>query len=174
MYRLGCATTTKSLLLIILSLSFFSLSCGNSTAKSAKRAVVIGERAPDFTLKDLNGNSVSLANFHGKKSVLLIYTTTWCPHCITIIPRLKEIYSKYNSKGLEVMAVYINEPENKVRAFNQKHALGYTILLDPDGMTASAYKIRGVPTLMLIDRKSIIRYRGYNISMDMIKEIIGE
>ena len=119
MRRLRYATT-KFLLFVILSLNFFSLSCGNSAAELGKTDVIIGERAHDFTLKDLNGNSVSLADFRGKKSVLLICTTTWCPSCITIIPELKEIHSKYKSEGLEVIAMYINEPENKVKAFNRK------------------------------------------------------
>jgi len=173
MYRLRY-TTTKFLLFIILSLNLFSLSCGNSTAELAKTDAITGERAHDFTLKDLNGNNVSLADFHGEKSVLLICTTTWCPRCITIIPELKEIHTKYNSRGLEVIAMYINETENKVKAFNRKHALPYTILLDSDGIAASAYKIRGIPTLILIDKNSRIRYRGYSVLTDKIKEVIKE
>ncbi len=167
-------TTTKFLLFVVLALNFFSLSCGNSAAELGKTDAIAGKRAHDFTLKDLNGNSVSLVDFHGKKSILLIFTTTWCPRCITIIPELKAIHSKYNSRRLEVIAMYINETENKVKAFNRKYVLPYTILLDSDGITASAYKIRGIPILMLIDRNSIIQYRGYNISMDMIKEVAEE
>ncbi len=164
--------TAKCLIFVALSLSLFSLSCGNSVAESARTNATKGERAIDFTLKDLNGTNVSLADFQDKQNVLLICTTTWCPHCVTIIPGLKEIHSKYSSKGLEVMAIYINESEKKLRAFSQKHAIPYTVLLDLDGATASAYKIRGVPTLMLIDRNGIIQYRGYNVPQGMIKKII--
>jgi len=170
MCRLSCPAT-KFLLVIILSLNFFSLSCSNNTAESANSSAVTGEKAPDFMLNDLNGNNVALTDFYGKKSVLLICTTTWCPHCITIMPGLKEIYSKYSNKGLEVMAMYINEPEDKVRTFSQKYGLPYTILLDPDGAAATLYKIRGVPTLMIIDKNGIMQYRGYEVPMDMIKEI---
>jgi len=67
MHRLSYAPI-KFLLLAILSLSFFSLSCGNGTAESANAAAVVGESAPDFVLKDLSGNNVSLANFYGKKN----------------------------------------------------------------------------------------------------------
>jgi peroxiredoxin len=172
MYRLRY-TTTKFLLFAILALIFFSLSCGNSAAELGKTDAITGKRAHDFTLKDLNGNSVSLVDFRGKKSILLIFTTTWCSRCITIIPELKEIYNKYNSKGLEVIAMYINEAENKVKAFNRKYLLPYAILLDSDGITASAYKIRDIPVLILIDRNSVIRYRGHNVSMDMIKETVS-
>ncbi len=171
MYRLISATT-KFLLIMILCCSFFSLSCSSSVAESARTSAAQGEKAPDFTLEDLNGSSISLADFYGKKSVLLICTTTWCPHCVTIIPDLKDIYSKYNSKGLEVIAIYINEPENKVRTFKQKYSLPYTILLDPNGEAATVYRIRGVPTLMLIDRNGIIKYRGHNVTTDMIDKII--
>ena len=170
MYRLS-HPATKFLLVIILSFNFFSLSCSNNTAESASSSAVMGKRAPAFTLNDLNGNNVALTDFYGKKSVLLICTTIWCPHCITIIPDLKEIYSKYSNKGLEVMAMYINEPEDKVRKFSQKYGLPYTILLDPDGAVATLYKIRSVPTLMVIDKNGIMQYHGYKVPMDIIKKI---
>ena len=169
--RRSVSSTTKFLLCAILCCSFFSLSCSNSAAESARTNAAQGKRAPDFTLKDLNGNSVSLMDFYGKKSVLLVCTTTWCPHCVTNIPDLKNIYNRYSNKGLEVLAMYVNEPENKVRTFSQKYDLPYTILLDIDGEAATTYKIRGVPTLMLIDKDGIIKYRGYNVTMDMIDKI---
>lgn len=172
MYRLS-HPATKFLLVIILSLNFFSLSCSNSTAEFAKPSVVMGERAPDFMLNDLNGNNVALTDFYGKKNVLLICTTTWCSHCITSIPGLKEIYSRYSNKGLEVMAMYVNESEDKVRTVSQKYGIRYTILLDPDGAVATLYKIRGVPTFMIIDKNGIMQYRGYKTPIDIIKEITG-
>ncbi len=170
MYRLISATT-KFLLITILCCSFFSLSCSSSAAELGRTSAAAGEKAPDFTLEDLNGSSISLSDFYGKKSVLLICTTTWCRHCVTIIPDLKDIYSKYSNKGLEVIAMYINEPENKVRKFSQKYSLPYVVLLDSDGEVATAYRIRGVPTLMLIDKNGIIKYRGHNVTTDMIDRV---
>ena len=171
MRRLKYATI-RFLLFTLLGLSFFTLSCENSVAELAKIGAITGERAYDFTLKDLNGNSISLADFHGKKSLLLVCTTTWCPSCITIIPELKEIHSMYKNKGLEVVAMYINETKSKVKAFNRRYLLPYTILLDPDGIAASTYKVRGIPTLILIDKNSRIRYRGYSLLMNKIKEVV--
>ena len=170
--RLLKSAVTKFLLSIILGLSFFSLSCGNSVAELAGTDAALGRKAPGFTLNDLSGRSVSLADFYGKKSVLLICTTTWCPHCVTIIPELKDIYNEYHSNGLEMIAIYINESQNKVSSFSQKHTIPYTVLLDLDGAAASAYRIRGVPTLVLIDKNGIIQYRGNSVPMNMIDQVI--
>ena len=164
----------KIALCMMLSLSLFLLSCTNQMAESAKTGVSVGDKALDFKLNDLKGNAVSLSDFLGQKPVFLICTTTWCPHCVTIIPDLKKLYAKYKSKPLEMIAVYINEPEDRVKSFAEKHELPYKVLLDIEGAVANSYQIRGVPTLMVIDKKGTIRYVGHGIPLDVIEKVISE
>ncbi len=161
----------RVLLCLILSLSFFSLSCGNISAESTGTKRTGTEKARDFTLNDLDGRSVSLSDYAGKENVLLVCTTTWCPHCITIIPGLKDIHKRYDNAGIKILAVYLNEPEDRVRKFRQKYALPYSVLLDTDALVSSEYGIRGVPTIMLIDKQGMIIYRGYSIPADMIEDL---
>jgi peroxiredoxin len=107
-------------------------------------------KAPDFTLKDMNGKSVSLNNFKGK-NVLLYFTTTWCPYCKKEVPELKEMYKKYKGK-LEMIAIDMNESKAKVSSYIEKYEIPYTTLLDSEGKVAVDYSIRGVPTIVLVGK----------------------
>jgi peroxiredoxin len=111
----------------------------------------IENKALDFALEDLNGNKVKLSYYKGQE-VLLVFSTTWCPYCRTEIPQLKELYAKYKEKGLEILNIDIQESKERVSAYANKHKLPYKILLDTDGMVATMYGVRGVPTKVLINK----------------------
>lgn len=151
------------------ALSIVPAACGMSSASEKSAG---GYKAPDFTLTDLKGNSVSLSDFTGEKALLLDFTTTWCPHCVTIIPAVKDIYKSYKDKGLEVLAIYINESRANMEKFAGKHGLTYRVLLDEDGSVANMYGVRGVPTIVIVGKDGMIKDRGYRISMDAIEEVV--
>lgn len=159
-------------ILISAALPFLSVACGIPRAGPARKGITEGEKAQDFTLKDLKDNSISLSSFFGRKVLLLNFSTTWCPRCVAIIPALKDIHANY--KDVEVVAVYIRENKKTLEKFVERHGIPYTILLDIDGSTASEYGIRGVPTVIVVDKDGIIRYKGHQISEDLIKDIVKE
>jgi peroxiredoxin len=161
----------KIFILWVIAFCFFACSCNNRHAESNMPGVSAADKAKSFSLQDLEGNSVSLYDYLGKGGVFLIFTTTWCPHCVTIIPDLKKIYQYNQGKNLEMLAIYIKEPQSRVAAFRQNHALSYTVLLDIDGKVASEYNVRGVPTFVAVDKNGNIKYSGHNIPEDIIKEI---
>ena len=112
-------------------------------------------RAPDFSLKDLNGKVFKLSSQRGKP-VLLFFGTTWCPSCRQQLPLYKKIYSNYTSRGLEVIYINIMEPQGKVARFVRANALPFRILLDESGEVANNYEVIGVPTIIMIDREGKI------------------
>ena len=113
------------------------------------------DRASDFTLKDLDGRNVRLYDYKGK-TIVLYFTATWCPECRSSIPRLKEIYSSYNAKGLVFLTIDVMESKEKVAAFSKKYSIPYPILLDEDGKVYRSYGVGGVPLKALIDRNGRI------------------
>ncbi len=154
--------TTFSVLCLIFSL----LGCSNGQEQPAvTTGLMKGQLAPDFSIKDLNGNQISLASFRNNKTVCLTFWATWCPYCIKEIPRLKEIYSHYSSKGVQVIAVNVasNDPINRVKAFQRKYEIPYPILYDESGYVSRLYGIQGIPVSLVIDRQGIIIYRGYQL-----------
>ncbi|PIU40856.1 MAG: thioredoxin [Candidatus Omnitrophica bacterium CG07_land_8_20_14_0_80_42_15] len=131
--------------------------------------------APDFTLADINGKNISLNDFIGKDAVLLVFSTTWCPYCKEKIPGLKKLYSEYNGKGLQVLAVYIQEGKDKIASFIGKNSMPYPILMDTDGAVSQKYGVFGVPSLFAIDKKGNVREKGSNIPDEsLLKTLINE
>jgi peroxiredoxin len=112
-------------------------------------------RAPDFSLKDLNGKLFKLSKNRGKP-VLLFFGTTWCPSCRQQLPLYKDIYGNYTSRGLEVIYINIMEPREKVARFVKANMLPFRILLDESGEVANNYEVIGVPTIILIDKEGKI------------------
>lgn len=116
------------------------------------------EKAPDFTLNDLQGRKFKLSENKGKP-VLLVFGATWCPYCREEIPQLKNIYAKYVKKGLVLVNIDIEESRQRVLAFANKYKLPYRVLLDIKADVARSYGVQGIPMQVLIGRDGTITCR---------------
>lgn len=111
------------------------------------------ERAPEFLLENLDGQKVHSSNFKGK-IVLLNFWATWCPPCIEEIPSLKSLHRAYQSEGVEVVGINLDEGSSaRVKSFVAKIGIPYPILIGNDEVTRAFGGIRGIPTTFLIDRQ---------------------
>ncbi len=117
------------------------------------------ERAPGISLRDINGRIFSLRDYE-KKTVLIIFSTTWCATCRTEIPHFKTIYHTYGPRGLVMANIDIQEGRDKVARYAAKYQLPYRVLLDETGSVAAAYGIMGVPAMVLI-KNGVIVTRHY-------------
>jgi peroxiredoxin len=133
----------------------------------------INNGAPDFTLKDLQGNKVRLSNYRGKP-VFLIFTATWCPVCIAELPHLIETYDRYKSKGLVMLNIDIMELPEKVLAFVKKRNITFPVLIDPDGVVIRKYGVLGVPKKILINPQGKIICQDCNTNTldDKLKQLM--
>jgi len=113
------------------------------------------ERAPLFSIRDINGRTFSMKD-HGKKTVLLVFGTTWCASCRSEISHFKEIYHTYTPRGLVMASIDIQEAQGKVARFADRHKLPYRVLLDETGAVAAAYRIVGVPAMVLVSNGVVV------------------
>lgn len=127
--------------------------------------------SPDFTLKDVKGETFTLSNHRGKY-VLLIFVTTWCPSCRAEIPRYKKIHETFHRRGLDIVSINIQESREKVSAFVAKHQIPYPTLLDEKGSVASMFHIVGVPSLILISRDGKILSGDYMIMESILETLM--
>ena len=119
----------------------------------------VAEKAPDFVLTDLKGQKFRLSDHRGKRPVLIIFSTTWCTFCKAEIPHFKSLYATYARQGLEVVNIDIQESKEKVARFASQNQLPYRVLLDEDGSVSGVYDIRGVPTMVLVDKNGMVACR---------------
>ncbi len=117
-----------------------------------------------FTLKDLNGEEVSLANLlKNNKAVLLNFWATWCPPCREEIPGLISAQQKFGSRSFTVLGVDIGESQKKASSFSEKMGINYPVVLDSSQAVAESYRIVGIPTSFLINSEGKIlgTYHAY-------------
>ncbi|MDH5328226.1 MAG: TlpA family protein disulfide reductase [Gammaproteobacteria bacterium] len=112
--------------------------------------------APAFTLKDLNGQNVSLKQFKGEV-VYLDFWATWCPPCRKSFPWMDQMHQRYKDLGLKIIAVSLDGKRDVIDKFLKENPVKFLILHDPDGKVADAYKLKGMPSSYLIDRQGNIR-----------------
>lgn len=126
----------------------------------------VGATAPDFAVANDDGTTYQLADLAGKpirladlrgKAVWVNFWTTWCPPCQSEIPILRDLAERYRDRGLEVVAVSVQETSPAdVAAYASRYQLGYTIGFDGSGKIFHAYKAYGLPTQVFIDPNGVI------------------
>jgi thiol-disulfide isomerase/thioredoxin len=122
----------------------------------------------DFTLESPLGKSVSLGEFAGRKPVLLVFWATWCPHCNEAVPAINEIQSRLSDR-LQILAIDFMESGEKVKAFMKAKSVSYPVLLDRNGKVARQYRVLGIPTYVVLDKKGEIVYSGNDLPPSLEK-----
>ena len=125
-------------------------------------------QAPDFALKNLNGDLVRLADFDGQVRIVNFWAT-WCPPCRQEIPDFQALSEKYRDRGLTVIGISLDQNgPAEVRAFAEQIGMTYHTVMG-DLETARAYgDIRSIPTTFVIDQRGRIYqkhvgYRNYAV-----------
>ncbi len=113
----------------------------------------IGYLAPGFTTRDLKGNRVALSDLKGQVVILNLWAT-WCGPCRVEMPSFENLYRRFRSEGLTVLAVSIDKgKDQEVRDFVDEYRLSFPVWLDPQKEVESRYITFTVPTTFVIDRQ---------------------
>lgn len=135
--------------IVILLVSALLLSSQLSQQNGIQKAI-IGKSVGEFSLLDLENQSVNLSDYQGKY-VLLNAWATWCPPCRAEMPDLNEFHQANQDKGFEILAINAGESRDTAAAFSEALGLDFKILLDTDGTVLTGLGISGFPTSILID-----------------------
>jgi len=117
-------------------------------------------KAPDFTLKDVQGSNVSLSSLKGKV-VLLNFWASWCPPCKAEMPSMNTLYKEIRAKGFEIVAVSTDNSLSPIKEFLAKSRVDFIVLFDEKKAVSREYKVFSMPTTFLIDRKGFIVEKYY-------------
>lgn len=148
--------------------------------ENAKKEVInlYGDvKAPDFDLENLEGKKVKLSDYKGKL-IVLDFWATWCRPCRASFPKMQALVNEYES--VKVVFLFIDTEErnskekikNKVTEFLKEHEYTFNVLYDFNSEVANKYKIKGIPTKVLIDKEGNII--SVNSSEENIEALIEE
>jgi peroxiredoxin len=130
-------------------------------------ALSVGQKAPDFKLKGVDGATCSLSDFASKKAVAVIFSCNHCPYAQAWEQRLIDVQADYADRGVQLLLICSNDavayPEDSFenmakRAGEQGYNMPY--LHDPTQQTARAYGAERTPEIFLLDPAGMIRYHG--------------
>src|SRR6266550_2617038 len=123
--------------------------------------IPIGETPPAVTLENLNGDSVALSRWIGKKPVIVEFWATWCPICAELLPRMEAAQRKFGDRvEFLVVAVAVNQSKNTVRRHLNKHPMPFTFLGDGNGAAVRAFQAPSTSYVAVLDAKGRVVYTG--------------
>jgi peroxiredoxin len=140
-------------------------------------SALVNQPAPDFQLSSLDGEPVRLADFRGKKKVVLSFWASWCGPCRLELPALAKFYSRHraDAEHFEVLAISTDEDSEEAQKFVSKAKLPFPVLMDSGSAIASKYGATVIPMLFVIDEngKVIYGHTGFNPLMDfqLVREL---
>ena len=141
------------LLLLFFAAPAFALSDGPQEPPAGN--LQAGRTAPDFTLKTLDGDSVSLSQFRGKV-VFLNFWASWCPPCREEMPAMNRLNQVFADRDFVMLAVNTEQNKGVVEDFLSKRPHDFTVLLDPQGTVQSLYQVFRFPETFLLDKEGRI------------------
>jgi thiol-disulfide isomerase/thioredoxin len=154
----------------------------NQGAWEKLKKKMLDEVAPDFSLVNLEGDTVSLSELRGKV-VILDFWATWCGPCKASFPAMQEALEKTKGND-QVVFLFINsgergesntEEDEKVRKFIEENDYTFNVPMDYDDIVINSYKVRAIPTKIVIGPEGQIRFKsvGFMGSNEaMVKELM--
>lgn len=147
--------------------------------------LVVGDRAPAFTLLDQKGQKVKLSDFKGKRVVLYFYPKADTPGCTTQSCELRDHRKTFSKVGVGVLGISPDSPERQAK-FDEKYGLGFPLLADTEHVVAEKYGVWGekmnygrkymgiIRSAFVIDEKGKIAGAFYKISpKDTVPKLKG-
>jgi thiol-disulfide isomerase/thioredoxin len=130
-------------------------------AAQDESGIAVGAVAPAVAVNDLDGKSIDLGQWIGKKPVLIEFWATWCSNCEELLPRLREARRSVGDR-VEFLAVNVtvNQTPDRVRRYLQDHEVPFRILYDDKGTSTRAYQAPATSYVVIVDAAGKVVYTG--------------
>lgn len=134
----------------------------------------VGQQAPDFTLRMLDGKSIQLSSLYKKKLVFLNFFATWCPPCIEETPGIVAAYPLYRDK-VNFLSVDVGENNEAVKKFVKEFKMPFPVALDDSMETwGNLYGLRIYPANFILDKGGKVIFAGTFLPEGKLVELLDE
>ena len=136
-------------------------------AQTESTMLALGTPAPEFTLPDSEGNTVSINDFKGKDALLVMFICNHCPFVKHLEQALGELGKEYQARNVGIVAICSNDQDNypddhpdKLREQKKRAGFSFPYLVDADQSVAKAYKAACTPDFYVFNKNRELAYRG--------------
>lgn len=134
-----------------------------------------GSLAPDFTVKDLQGNPVKLSDFHGRP-VMLNFWATWCGPCTAEMKNIESVYQKHTNGDFVILGINQGEGSDTVKGYADLWKLHFNLVRDEGETAARLYHVQALPTTIFIDAQGSIHeiHVGGPVTVEFIEKRVAD
>jgi cytochrome c biogenesis protein CcmG, thiol:disulfide interchange protein DsbE len=131
----------------------------------------VGDVAPEFSLKTLDGETeINLSDYAGKV-VYLDFWASWCGPCRRAFPEVKKLHAEYAEQGMEVLAISLDKSPSPAIKFMAQQDASFLALFDAGSRTAQAYGVRSIPTTIIVGPDGKVAYNMVGFNPNKVPEI---
>jgi len=136
-----------------------------NTTATIKHGTELGNLAPEFQVLRLDGSKLSLSDLRGQPAVL-VFWAAWCPFCKEEAPHVNKLAEAYESRGVHVYGIDVQDSQARTEWGVKNFGIRYSVVRDGSGEAARNYNVNGIPTVIFLDRKGVVRYIGNRVAND--------
>ncbi len=152
--------------LLVIAAGIF-MATTTSSSSSLGEGLAVGDIAPDFSLKNIDGSMVSLASYEEAKGFIVIFTCNTCPYAVMYEDRMIALHNKYVDKGYPIIAINPNDPSiksgdsyEKMQERAEEKAFPFAYVFDSKQEVFPAYGATKTPHVYLLDKNRTVQYIG--------------
>jgi peroxiredoxin len=151
---------------LLLTLAALAATWPGATA-FAQPPVRVGVDAPDFALRSSAGSNLRLSEHRGQV-VMINFWATWCGPCRQEMPRLDEIFARYQPAGFTLLGVNIDQDSAGAQRLADELGVTFPLLFDDEQSVSRLYDVQAMPMTVMVDREGKVRsvHYGYRAGME--------
>jgi peroxiredoxin len=145
----------------ILSTLLITLVIASASHATGKGLTALPDKpgAPDFALKDVDGNLHHISDYKGHV-VIVNFWATWCPPCRAEMPSMQRAWEQLREEGIVMLAIDVGEDEDAIFEFTASYPVEFPLLLDTESAVSEAWEVKGLPTTFVVDQWGRKVYRA--------------
>lgn len=136
--------------------------------------LALDQSAPDFALAYADGQTLRLSELRGRP-VVLNFWATWCTPCKAEMPEFEALYRETGGgSSFEILAINMREAPEPVASYGEELRLTFPLIVDPDGLLSTSYRVTVLPTTVVIDAQGIVREQHFGpLTQTQLRELLA-